>query len=527
MASYKPTDEQVAIIMAAGSGRDLVIEAGAGAGKTSTLRMVADRRRGKGMYLAYNRALADEAKESFPKRVHCGTAHSYAWSRVGRRFDARLKQPRQPAERVALLLRINDFVQFGNDVDPLSPEAQARMALATVAKFCSTADPEITDRHVPWQRGLEKPLARKALVDLVLPYALKAWRDLNDEAGLLRFQHDYYLKMWQLTDPVIKRDYILFDEAQDADPVIAAIVNNQQCQRILVGDANQAIYGWRGAIDALSAFPGQRLTLTQSWRFGQRVADVANEWLGLLGSDLVLRGNPGLRSAVRSLDGPDAILCRTNAYAISQAIDALDRGVKVAVVGGGQEIERFARAAQRLQADLRTDHPDLMAFRTWDRVRDYVRTDDGKDLKVLVDLIERHGTDTILKVVKALADESTADLVISTAHKAKGREWRRVQIGADFREPEIDDTKPLNVQHEQAEVGRDEAMLAYVAATRAELVLDPKGLAWLDPSVHWCMPPPRRTVPPVVERVQPRRPELGEPTPVAAGTYTQTSLWDS
>ena len=75
---------------------------------------------------------------------------------------------------------------------------------------------------------------------------------------------------------------------------------------------------------------------------------------------------------------------------------------------------------------------------------------------------------------KAIADERGADVILSTAHKAKGREWRSVQIAGDFREPKEDD------DGQQREVPRAEMMLSYVAVTRAKLALDPAGVAWID-----------------------------------------------
>ena len=73
-----------------------------------------------------------------------------------------------------------------------------------------------------------------------------------------------------------------------------------------------------------------------------------------------------------------------------------------------------------------------------------------------------------------LADERYAEVVISTAHKAKGREWDSVKIGSDFRQPAAgEDGKP-------GRVPRGEAMLAYVAVTRAKKTLDRGGLAWID-----------------------------------------------
>src|SRR5215216_5677207 len=114
----------------------------------------------------------------------------------------------------------------------------------------------------------------------------------SDPAGRLRFTHDCYLKLWQLSDPHLPADYVLLDEAQDANPVVAAIVDRQaHAQRILVGDRCQAIYGWRGAIDAMSRFHADhRLCLSQSFRFGPAIASEANKWLQLLDAPLHLRG---------------------------------------------------------------------------------------------------------------------------------------------------------------------------------------------------------------------------------------------
>ncbi len=94
----KPTAEQQAIIDACAAGKHVVVEAGAGTGETSTLRMVAAvKPRQRGVYIAYNRAIADEARKSFPASVTCRTEHSFAFAVVGRRYAHRLNGPRLPA----------------------------------------------------------------------------------------------------------------------------------------------------------------------------------------------------------------------------------------------------------------------------------------------------------------------------------------------------------------------------------------------------------------------------------------------
>ncbi len=69
-----------------------------------------------------------------------------------------------------------------------------------------------------------------------------------------------------------------------------------------------------------------------------------------------------------------------------------------------------------------TDHPDLLAFPSWSAVREYAEEEDGS-LKVLVKLIDDYGTADIIKAADSLAGEDAAELIVSTAHKAKGREW--------------------------------------------------------------------------------------------------------
>jgi excinuclease UvrABC helicase subunit UvrB len=54
--------------MFAGGG-DLALVAGAGAGKTATLALMIATTRRRGMYLAYNRAIADDAMRRFGPNV--------------------------------------------------------------------------------------------------------------------------------------------------------------------------------------------------------------------------------------------------------------------------------------------------------------------------------------------------------------------------------------------------------------------------------------------------------------------------
>ena len=373
MTALTPTAEQQAIIDTYRAGQQMVVQARAGTGKTSTLKMLAAATpQRSGIYIAYNRAIATDAARSFPRNIECRTAHSLAFRAIGHQYKRRLDGPRQPARIVAQLLGVRPL---RIDASLLLSETQvARIVLDTVARFCRSADPEITRWHVPFIEGITDPEARGRLRDTVVPLARKAWADLSQTEGRLRFQHDHYLKLWQLQGPRLEVDVVMLDEAQDANPLIADIVERQtHAQRVMVGDAAQAIYAWNGAVDAVEKFDpsAPRLYLSESFRFGPVIAEEANKWLGILGENPKLTGRASHASNVARLPEPDAILCRTNAGAVGELMAAAEDGKCAALVGGGDAIKRLAEAARELQRGIPTSHPELIAFQTWGQVRDY------------------------------------------------------------------------------------------------------------------------------------------------------------
>lgn len=469
MTTFAPTPEQQAALDAFATGEDMVIEAGAGTGKTSTLRLLSESTDANGIYVVYNKAAQMDAAASFPENVQVRTAHSLAFGAVKNgpkgRLMSRLNGNRIPSKQCVNLLGIPAGYQAGEQF--IQDWIIARSALEAVGRFCNSADDEITEYHVPKIDGLEDQRSYK---QYVVDFARRAWDDLNNPSGKLQFKHDHYLKIWALSRPTLRCDFVMLDEAQDANPVIARVVEEQKMQKVMVGDRCQAIYGWRGAVDAMTDFQAEnRMILSQSFRFGPAVAEQANKFLALLEAPLRLSGFDRIESTLEPLHEPDAILCRTNASVIEHAMSAQATGKRVAIVGGTREIEEFAKSAQDLMQGRSVSHRDLVAFKSWGEVVTYSKSDEGRDLRVMVSLIENYSVEEVLSVCKASVNENEADLIVTTAHKSKGREWPKVRISNDFTAPE-----------EGEEPSRPEVMLMYVAVTRAKEVLDCSGLSWID-----------------------------------------------
>ncbi|GGM18776.1 hypothetical protein GCM10010129_73750 [Streptomyces fumigatiscleroticus] len=190
---HTPTDEQAHTVDAFRAGHHLVLQAGAGTGKTSTLGLLAASTRRRGRYLAFNKDIARDAATRFSHTVLCKTAHATAYAALGHRYTNRLNSPRQPAWKTGQALGITRPVRIGDH--EISPRTLSHAVLRTVTRYCHSADRTLARHHVPRLRGLDTPVGHAQLAHEVLPFALKAWADLhNPEQGVARFEHDHYLK---------------------------------------------------------------------------------------------------------------------------------------------------------------------------------------------------------------------------------------------------------------------------------------------------------------------------------------------
>ncbi|KOU21775.1 3'-5' exonuclease [Streptomyces sp. WM6368] len=116
---------------------------------------------------------------------------------------------------------------------------------------------------------------------------------------------------------------------------------------------------------------------------------------------------------------------------------------------------------------------------SWGELQDYAARDPaGADLQPFVDLIDTDTPDALLASGSQLVDEQHAQVIVSTAHKAQGREWPTVQIGNAFRPPKDAEIPNAQGRPVPGRIDDPETRLAYAAMTRARGRLDLGRLAW-------------------------------------------------
>jgi superfamily I DNA/RNA helicase len=477
-SKLNPTGEQQDAINAFATGENTTIVAGAGSGKTSTLRFIAESAPSKrGLYLAFNRSVAEDGKRRFAGTgVTSMTVNQLAYRAYGDESRARMNQKRlYPHEKMRVLGMEKKFPMGTTFV---SWQKVVRLVGQTVERFCRSMAREITPDMVELPATILGPQRdRDALKARIAEYAQKWWNDLLNPSGTIEHTHSTYMKRWALDEPQLNFDYLLVDEAQDLEPLTRGLLMMQDAQVVTVGDPNQAIYGWRGASNALDDFGGIRTYLSQSFRFGDAIAEEANFWLALLESDLRIVGLPGKKSSVWKSDRqPEAVLTRTNGGAMQEIIASQSRGVAVGVAGERKkgELVDLAHAALDLQREGKTKHRDLEDFSSWNDVVAFVEEDGAEsEIAALVKVVDKYGAPAVVRAMERTVPAEEADQTVSTVHVAKGLEWFHVRISDDFREPGTDKNTG-----EQKPLEAEEARLAYVAVTRAQRHLDASGLDW-------------------------------------------------
>jgi len=226
---------------------------------------------------------------------------------------------------------------------------------------------------------------------------------------------------------------------------------------------------WRGAKNAMTTVPHDHATnLSRSFRFGQPIADVANDILQKYTADdeypIKIVGNPNQQSTVEEIHGcPDAIICRTNGGVIGHIFQYIEDH-NVYLQGGATALTSLIKGADALKHGRKTANQELALFNDWDEVMEYSKSSsDGKSLAVMIKLMDNYGANTLMDLLKqTVSSPRQADITLTTAHKAKGLEWNKVKLGDDFFYP----------SKEGQYLASGEVNVLYVGATRALKQLD-------------------------------------------------------
>jgi hypothetical protein len=452
------TDEQRKIIQAVPTGRNILVAALAGTGKTSTLLGVAKAYPGrKGLYLAYNKALQVEAKAKFPSYVTCKTIHGLAFQDVGISYSNQLTKKLHTATIVDYL-GINPLK---NGRHWASQELIAASTNDMIRVFSYSLDDTVLPSHYSKRcvgrlidkydplgfnlKAIEKGAPKTFLEHFVAQschYAQKLWEAMSDpDNETIPASHDTYLKLYQLKRPVIEGvDYIMLDEAQDANPAILDILSHQNVQRIYVGDENQQIYGFRGTVNAMNTIEGDVYPLTQSFRFGRAIAQEANKVLKELKVANLIKGYELIPSRVGPVDEtlPYAFIARTNAELIKTIVSKKSSNQKIHFVGDVNKVISLFESAYFLRNNklsLMTDF-SLKRFSSWEKFTDEAYLSQDHEYLAIINFIQDYQKDVpeVLKLIKELCSypEEEADIIMTTAHKAKGRQWSQVHVHNDF-----------------------------------------------------------------------------------------------
>ena len=471
---HQPTQQQEEILKAFQEGHSFQIVALAGTGKTSTLELLVKARRGrntssnKGLYIAYNKRIADEARRKL-QGIEIKTMHALAYRWAEGIFS---KDRLTVAPSLYLLRRHLD--KFSRESDEL-----CLTALKTVQRFTWSSDPRPNLNHLPsseeftWLKSADKSDRRH-----VVTMARKIWAKSSNPSGHDYFPlgHDGYLKLWQLSNPTLSElNYCLVDEAQDLNPVMVSILKLIKPQLVMVGDHFQQIYQWRGAKNALAGKSWlPQLPLSYTFRFGDSIANLANILLHHLGSQFYLETTQDDHG--RILSAPecndlqnvqiDAYVARKNTSILSQAKRYFDANIAFEIVDPTGRIKDLIADYDSLSRNPKryTAKTSLfVGFENWDQV---VKFSDSlsvnNELSQIVALFNNHSPSDLRNVIRA-SGLGNYPIQLTTVHQAKGLEWNSVVLSDDFSVKEG--------------VAQEEVRLLYVAITRARsVILIPKAV---------------------------------------------------
>lgn len=469
-----------------GSG-SCVLEAVAGAGKTTTvvnsLRMMS----GDVFFGAYNKAIAEEIKERAPSdtkaKIDVGTFHAAGfrfWRRVAKGVQVDGNKCRTIFR--GAVERHPEYAAFESSVLQLVSLAK-QAGLGALKPMNGASWPDLIDHYdiecpntVDGQDGTSLTMK---LACRLLKESIAKDHDVVDFDDMIFAPLYHNARVWE-------HDWVLVDEAQDTNATRRALalrMLKRGGRLVAVGDPRQAIYGFTGAdSDALDliaqAVSAKRLPLTTTYRCPKAVVKFAQNWVNHIQAAETAPEGEKIESTLDKLSETakpgDAVLCRFTAPLVSNVYAFISNGIPAKIegreIGEGlkalatrwktdslAKLETYLQSYQEVEcAKLRAKEKESKAAALEDKIA---------CLGVLIARVKNNDTkagvrELLVEIDKIFGDSTDRKAVVtfSTIHKSKGREWNTVVWL--FTGPSPWARKAW----EQAQ----EDNLCYVAATRAK-----------------------------------------------------------
>lgn len=490
--SHNPTPEQLDIIEAIKAGKSLIVEAGAGTGKTSTIEMFAPHVEGNPLAMSFNKKITEELKKRLPQNWTVMTANGLGHRAWGRAVNKRL---------VVEAYKVSDITkQILKDRKDIEWEEKVELSYA-INRLVAQAKhkgiiPEqaqkpykglFPDTYDEWEA-----LADDHFIDFneeILAYARQVLTESIRQAyeGLIDFDDQIYMSVL-FGAPYQQVDRVVVDEYQDLSPINQRQIEKlRPRQLIAVGDPRQSIYAFRGADSSAMRSTPERfknltfttLPLSVTFRCPKAVVERQKQHYP---EYTAAAGNP--EGEIRTLtkwshtDIPagTAILCRNNAPLIDLAFKLLRSKVGINFLGKdiGRNIKALLKKAcgkENMLSDKAIEFVERWQYEELNKP--------GKRPEKSASVLDR--AESMRAILEnssdllgafALIDEimlSEGNIVLATAHKAKGLEWQTVVHLDPWRVP----SKWAKKAQQEGNYGpmQQEKNLRYVLETRAQQTL--------------------------------------------------------
>jgi F-box protein, helicase, 18 len=488
------TKEQHGIINSTG---DIKINAVAGSGKTTTIIEYAKARpaNSKILYIAFNKSVKLEAAKKFAAKgltnVKVETAHSLAYRHIVFKHGYKVKQGYKTNEIAELLGLEGNGEKHGEYI-------VANHINKFIAYFCNSNKQKVQDLNY---LDVVSDGKAKAFVKTFYAYIEKKTRLLlkKMDTGEIEITHDFYLKKFQLSNPQLPYDYILFDEGQDASEAMLDIFLQQKATKVIVGDTHQQIYGWRYAVNSLEKTGFTTFHLSASFRFTHDIANLAMrtlQWKEHLEEykpiNISGKGNSKEKKT-------KAVLARTNLGLLLKVIEYVTEKKKLEHIYFEGNINSYTYADDGASLydvlNLYNGKRNLIRdkligeMKNMQELEEYIDKTEDMQLGMMVEIVNEYGNEIpgIIKSIKAkhISDDEKekAEIIFSTVHRCKGMEYDSVQLVEDFiTEEKIKKAKDDSEKENDKKPGEprielnkaklnEEINLLYVAVTRTKNVL--------------------------------------------------------